>query len=410
MLILHRLMAFGCGLACAVLPSVVLAQDDDASDADAVSDEEMARILESLAADAPTSDAASAGSAPAGGGAASWLDMAFILDVAAGWYSDDETELPGAHDPARTGFSLQQLELSIGASVDPYLRFDGNLVFSEFGVEVEEAYATTLAVPGRLQLRAGQFLSSFGRANPTHPHTWHFVHQPLVLGKFFGGEASRGLGVEMSWLAPLPWFVELTGSATDAAGECCARSFFGADDLGVEGLEDLLYTTRLEQFWPLADAWSMLFGVSAQFGPNPTGNGNRTEIYGADLLLRLRPPSSVRRQSLSLQLEGMFRTRQVPDDVLQDLGGYAALVWQMSPRWEVGARYELVTGVDDDPLDPDWTSDRRRTALQGTFYPSHFSRLRLQLHHDDMTWRDEPVLGAILALEVLVGSHGAHSY
>lgn len=405
-----RLMACGCAIAWWVLPVAALAQDDDPPAASAVSDEEMAQLLESLAADAPTSGAAVAESPTSGGGPSSWLDMAFILDVAAGWYNDADTELPGAHDPARTGFSLQQLELSIGANVDPYLRFDGNLVFSEFGVEVEEAYATTLALPGRLQLRAGQFLTAFGRANPTHPHAWHFAHQPLVLGKFFGGEASRGLGVEASWLAPLPWFVELTGSATDAAGECCARSFYGADDLGIEGLDDLLYTTRLEQFWPLADAWSMLFGLSAQFGPNPTGNANRTEIYGADLLLRLRPPGSVQRQSLSLQLEGMFRTRQVPDDVLQDLGGYAAFVWQMSPRWEVGARYELVTGVDDDPLDPDWSSDRRRTALQGTFYPSHFSRLRLQLHHDDMTWRDEPVLGAIVALEVLVGSHGAHSY
>lgn len=408
--ILYRLMACGCVIACTALSLPAHAQEDDLPAADAVSEEEMAQILQSLAADSSSPVAASAESSSSGGGATSWLDMAFILDVAAGWYSDEEPELLGAHDPARTGFSLQQLELSIGANVDPYFRFDANLVFSEFGVEVEEAYATTLAIPGRLQLRAGQFLSSFGRANPTHPHSWHFVHQPLVLGKFFGGEASRGLGVEVSWLAPLPWYVELTGAVTDAAGECCARSFYGGEDPGIEGVEDLLYTTRLEQFWPLADAWSMLFGLSAQFGPNPTGNGNRSEIYGADLLLRLRPPGSVRRQSLSLQLEGMFRTRQIPDDVLQDLGGYASLVWQITPRWEVGTRYELVTGVEDDPLDPDWTSDRRRTALQGTFYPSHFSRVRLQLHHDDMTWRDEPVLGAILALEVLVGSHGAHSY
>ena len=54
--------------------------------------------------------------------------------------------------------------------VDPYFRFDSNLVFSQFGVEIEEAYATTLDLPANLQVRAGQFLTRFGRINATHPH------------------------------------------------------------------------------------------------------------------------------------------------------------------------------------------------------------------------------------------------
>lgn len=369
---------------------------------DGLTDEERRLLAQSLAADTE----ASAEAQPQAGSASSNPDIAFILDVAAAAFSEEEPLQLGAHDAATTGFHLQQLEMSVSANVDPFLRFDANLVFAEFGVEVEEAYATTLALPANLQLRAGQFLTKMGRLNPTHPHAWHFADQPLVNGKFLGGEGSRGLGAELSLLAPLPWYVQLVGSATQARGECCARSFYGGDDLGVNGPEDLLYTTRLEQFFDLGTDWSLLFGTSAQFGPNPTGQDNRTEVYAADLYLRFRPVESVHRTAVSLQLEGMMRQRQVPGRLLRDWGGYAQLVWNLRPEWETGARHEWVTGVDEDPLDPDWDEVRQRSSAQLTWYPSHFSRLRLQ---GTYTAHDGGIAG-ILALEILVGAHGAHSY
>lgn len=336
------------------------------------------------------------------------LDIALILDVAAAWFSDEPRQT-GAHDPSRTGFTLQQLEMSIGSNIDPYFRIDTNLVFAEFGVEVEEAYVTTLALPANFQARAGQFLTKFGRQNPTHPHAWKFLDQPLVMGKFFGGENSRGLGAEVSWLSPLPWFAELIASTNMANGECCARSFFGGDDPGVSGLEDLLYTTALKQFFDLHQDWGLLWGLSAQFGPNSTGFENRSEIYGTDLTLRYRPVDSVDRNALTLQIEAMLRRRQVPRDVLQDFGGYAQLIWQVNPRWETGARYEFVSGLDADPIDPEWIDDRQRVSTQLTFYPSHFSRLRLQGAWDQ-AGTDDNVFAVMLGLEVLAGAHGAHEY
>jgi hypothetical protein len=338
------------------------------------------------------------------------LELSLIFDGALSVFSVREPLQLGGHDPSRTGFTFQQLELHTQAAVDPYFRFETNIVFAPFGVEVEEAFATTASLPWNLQVRAGQFLSRFGRQNPTHPHTWSFADQPLVLGRFFGSEGSRGLGLELSWLTPLPWYVELIGAASDATGECCARSFRGADDPGIDGLEDFLYTTGLRQFLPFGSDWSLQTGISAQFGPNSAGNGNRTEIYGADLYLRWRPVDSPRRTAVSVQLEGLFRTRQVPDEVLQDFGGYVHVVWNIDPRWEIGARYEVVGGERADPLDPEWTRARHRTAVQVTFHPSHFSRLRLQGNFDDPRWRDEPIWAGILALELLAGAHGAHSY
>lgn len=366
-------------------------------DESGTSADDLAAIEASLATDAEVAEATSTPPAPAAANQLS-LDAAFILDVAGAWFSEEEPLQTGAHDPQVTGFNFQQLELSVGASVDPFLRFDASIVFSLFGVEVEEAFASTLALPGSLKLRAGQFLTRFGRLNATHPHSWSFVDQPIVNSEFFGGEGSRGVGAELSWLTPLPWYVDLIGSSTMANGET-APSFYGDEELSVRGPQDLLYTTRIEQFFPFSDTFSLLWGVSAQFGPNATGPNNRTEIYGTDLYLRYRPPAG--RSALSLQLEGMIRNRQVPDSVQQNAGGRAELVWSINPSWETGARLEW--------LDPD-EGDRTRGTLQATYYPSHFSRLRLQSSVDVPSWVDRPIYAAMLSLEILVGAHGSHSY
>lgn len=398
----------------APLESPRATRDEAPADAELTA-EELAELEASLTedldeADSDTTSAPSAASGQSGGMLQSMNpDIAVILDVAAAYFSGEPMQT-GAHDPSRTGFNLQQLEVHIGSNVDPFFSLDVNLVFAEFGVEVEEAYLTTLALPWNLKARGGQFLTRFGRINPTHPHSWTFLDQPLVSGKFFGGESSRGLGAELSWLTPLPWYAEVVGSTTMANNACCARSFYGADDPGVEGLEDLLYTTALKQFFDLSQSWSLLWGVSAQFGPNASGNQNRTEIYGTDFYLRWRPVDSTSRTAVSLQVEAMFRSRQVPDDVLQDLGGYAQLAWTINPEWETAARYEYVEGIEDDPLDPEWNEERQRASLQLTYYPSHFSRLRLQASRDDAAYRDDAIWALMLGVEVLVGAHGAHSY
>src|SRR5690606_13684872 len=80
--------------------------------------------------------------AGAGGAVSLNPDIALILDVAVAHFSEDENFQTGAHDPTKTGMNLQQFEMSLRAAVDPYLRFDGSLVFSELGVELEEAYGT----------------------------------------------------------------------------------------------------------------------------------------------------------------------------------------------------------------------------------------------------------------------------
>jgi len=374
---------------------------------------------------ADRADEAESGAPQPPSGATPWRDpsrvslnpeLSLIADFAAAYFSQDENLQTGAHDPTETGFNLQQLELAASAAVDPYLRFDANLVFGLFGVELEEAYGTTLDLPLRLQARFGQFLTRFGRINSTHLHAWDFVDQPFAIGRVFGAEGNRGLGLELSWITPLPWYVELVGSATGAAGEGTARSFFGADDLGVDSPADLLYVTALKQFFPVSDDWSLMLGFSGAFGPNSTGRDNRTEVYGTDLYVKYRPITRQSSTIVALQTEWLYRRRQVPSDVLADVSGYAQLFWRFDQRWGTAARYEYGSPAFDsggdaisDPLDPGWTESRHRVSANVTYWPSEFSRFRLQAGRD-MPGAVDGIWAVFLAAELVTGAHGSHAF
>lgn len=402
-----------------LIPAAVVAHGGAASaqtPPEGLSPAEWADVQTATAADAAGKAPVAAATGPAGPAAMNPA-LSFVLDASLAWFSDDEPLQGGAHDPQKTGFNFQQLEAAISSAVDPYFRFDAFLVFSQIGVEVEEAYATTLALPANLQLRAGQFLTRFGRLNATHPHTWDFADQPLALSRVMGGEGNRGLGIELSWLAPLPWYVEVLGSATDAAGEGTARSFYGPRDLGVRGPLDVQLTGALKQFFPFTDDWSLSWGLSFAGGPNATGHDNRSEIYGTDLYLRYRPVAGARPTTVTLQTEWFYRRRQVPYDVLSDLNGYAAAGWRFALRWSAAVRYELGTPPRDrdgeivpDDLDPFWTEDRHRASAVLGFAPSEFSRLRLQVSVDVPRWRADPGWSAFLVAEFAVGAHGAHPF
>jgi len=389
-----------------------------------LSPDELAELEAALGADAAAIDESQPPATARGstGGIAGALqsmnpDISFIADIALAYFSTEDNLQSGGHDPSRTGFTLQQLEMAIGSAVDPYFRVDGNIVFSQFGVEIEEIYATTLALPWSLQARVGQFLTRFGRINGTHPHQWDFVDQAFVIGRYFGAEGNRGLGMELSYLTPLPWYVEVIGSVTDAAGEATARSFFGADALPVETPLDFQSTLAVKQFFALGDDWSLLWGLSAATGPNGTGHDNRSDVYGTDFYLKYRPITRQSDTIVSLQAEWFHRRRQVPRDLLSDHGGYAYLSWRFAKKWGTGLRYELGlparnragdTGSDD--LDPAWTDSRQRVSANLTYWPTEFSRIRAQGSLDAPGWRDDPIHALMLSFEFNIGVHGAHAF
>lgn len=379
---------------------------------------------------------------PAGQDTGSRFNPAMSLDglFAAGASTAPDLEAleTGAHDPNQRGFTVQNIELTLSGHVDPYFTAIGHLIFGidragESFLEVEEAYLTSTALPANLQLRAGQFFTPFGRLNPQHPHTWAFVDQPLVNGRMFGGDGMRGPGMQLSYLLPLPIYAEAMVALQNSQGETMF-SFRNAPEETlfdrtliehrVKGIGDLVITPRLATSFNLGDTKTVLLGVSGAFGPNGSGESARTELYGIDLYYKWKPLETVKGWPfVAWQTEVMHRRydnaaeddpttipdESVPEEPLRDWGGYTQLTWGFAPRWVAGLRGEYVAGKNGDLTDP--LRDRRvRISPNLTFFPSEFSKWRLQYNRDDVASRDDLVHSVFLQWEFLIGAHGAHTF
>jgi hypothetical protein len=361
---------------------------------------------------------------PAAGGGIQSLnpDLSFIADVAAGWFSHRPPLQSGEHDPHGNGFSLQQLELAASSAVDPYFRFDSFIVFKvphpgeDGGVEIEEVYATTTSLPANLQLRVGQFLTRFGRFNPTHPHTWDFVDQPLMVGRLFSPDGNRGLGLELSYLTPLPWYAELVASVTHDSA------------LEVSQVRNFQATAAVKQFFALSDDWSLMWGLSGAGGSDPSTPADpagRAEIGGSDVYLKYRPLAGGSHTIVSLQAEWFYRHRQIVGETLHDTGGFASLFWRFAQRWATAARWELGTpsrngaGAIATPtcpaddlgcIDGAFAANVQRVSANVTFWPTEFSRLRLQGATTLPGGGGAAQWSLLTAFEFAVGAHGAHAF
>lgn len=374
-------------------------------------------------------------------GAAGTFQLGVNILGAGGGSSVDDSELrnlqAGGHDPSRNGFTVQNIELTATGAVDPY--FDGqlNLVAlispeGETEVELEEAFLRTRALPWGLQIKAGQFFTEFGRQNSEHPHAWSFVDQPVIMSRLFGGDNLRSQGMRVSWLLPSSWFSELYFGAQNARGETVQSFLFDeTSDVGGYTLvprngarkaKDLLFNTRWLNGFDLTDTTSVNAGLSALRGPNATGSDTSTTIYGADLYVKWKAVLNQRGFPFAAwQTEFLRRNYEavdsvglgLPDATLRDQGYYTQLLWGFQPRWVAGLRYEHAEGNDpngnaaSDPL----RDDRTRVSSNLTFYPTEFSKIRLQYNRDRAEHLPDRAADSLwLQFEIGLGGHSAHKF
>lgn len=308
---------------------------------------------------------------------------------------------------------FQELELGLQSVIDPYARADLFISFSPAeGAAVEEAYLTSLNLPAGFQLRAGKFFSPFGRLNQQHPHVWDFVDAPLARGRLLADEVLSGPGVDVAWLAPLPWFAELhvAGQGTSPAPN--------DEDPG----ERLTGIVRLLQYFSIGDATTVGVGFSAARRSEATGAFR--DVGAADLYLRWRPLRS--RSYVTLQGEVFarkFRGDGLSDALKEampvlaanvergtDTGGYAQLFVRQDAYFGYGVRYDEAPVATAAVADAEATpGTERRFGALATWFPSEFQRLRLQVSYDRRPGGQDGV-EALLSLEFGIGSHGAHPF
>src|SRR5437588_3902167 len=345
----------------------------------------------------------------------------------------------GDHDPQQRGFNARNIELAFDGAVDPYFEGFANIVFkldndNETSVEVEEAFMQTTSLPFNLQLKGGQFFAAFGRLNPTHPHTWDFADTPLVNGLFLGPDGLRGVGAQASWTLPLPWYSQLIFASQNGRGST-GFSFRNPGDNGMffdrittdreaRGLQDFVWIPRFENSFNLSDTQTVLAGVSGAFGSNETGADSRTQIYGADLLYKWKSSHAEGGfPFVKWQTEFMYRRFQAGRganesfpvaETFHDWGMYSQVLWGFKKGWVAGIRGDYVDMQNSKFTDDLDRQSRWRISANLTWYPTEFSKIRLQYNQDfleeNFFLSGRQVESVFLQWEFILGAHGAHKF
>ena len=280
-------------------------------------------------------------------------------------------------------FFPRSIELGLFGQIDPYARGVVRLEFSEevnngerdFNVDVPEAHLTLLTLPWGTQLKMGRMLNRFGMLNQIHEDDLPQTDRPNVLTRFLGPEGLIENGAELTWVAPLPFYLE-----------ALLGIFNGDNDtaFGRASLRAPLATTRIRTFLEIDDANAIQLGVSAATGE--TTEKHRSTLVGADIKYKL-VPEGWRHPLLTIAGEGLVSNRKVdPNGDLEGDGTrlrggwYAYAEVQPWLRWAFGARYDWTQY----PVNPgsEWAVEPYIT-----FKPSEFLRFRLGYKHTERTNR-----------------------
>lgn len=359
------------------------------------------------------------------------------------------------HGGLENGFNLGESELVMSAVVDPY--FDGKLTLTidkEGATELEEAWLQTRLLPAGLKVRMGKFLSGIGYGNSQHPHVWDFADQNLATSGILGDHGLMDTGLQLTWVAPTPFYAQL-GVETlqgqhqerfgalieneDAAdittlvdplpehrgGPRLTTAFVKvAPDLGdVHALQLGLSLAKARQHQQLIDedetpqstdefaldGDQTLSGLDVVYKFDSAGEYGAGDFKFAAEYLRLKKSMTVTAADATAPVVAGDRVTGTQD------GYYLQATYGIAPRWQLGVRHD-VNGQTNELVEAGnrisfEASSRNSLAL--TFFPSEFSRLRLQVARGDIY--DEA--GAKTALKQVflqythsLGPHGAHAF
>jgi hypothetical protein len=351
----------------------------------------------------------------------------------------------GIEGLSKRGFSLDHTELVLAANIDPYWRGQAILAVFDGEVEVEEAWFQSIGLGHGLGLKAGRYRSGIGYLNEQHPHAWDFADAPLMYQAQFGDEGAYAQdGLQLKWLAPTPMFLEFGAEfgrganfpGTDRnknGGNAAALFAHIGDDVGIAnswraGLS-YLQTKAKGREAEIHDA-NDIHGEAFFDG--------RSKTWLADFVWKWAPNGNPKYQNFKFQAE-YFNRRESGDiaceseDALSACNGgasdsyrsrqsgwYTQGVYQFSPSWRAGLRYEQLSSGsikiganvaakigDENALFKDYRP-KRATAMVDYSW-SEFSRVRLQ-YAQDKSMQDITDNQFTVQYIMSLGAHGAHKY
>jgi len=304
--------------------------------------------------------------------------------------------------------------VNFSANIDPLLY--GNLTLSfdrDNTASVEEAFMQTTSLPYGLTLRAGRFFSGIGYLNEQHAHVWDFADPALPYRAFLNTQYDDD-GVQLRWLAPTDFFLELGAEAFrgDAfpAGNHASR-WAGATSLFAHAGTDIGDSSSVR------GGFSWLRTEASQRATGSDVFDGESDTFIADAVFKWAPDGNPVNTNLKFQGEYFLRDERGKFDELAyrgtQTGWYLQGVYQFMPQWRVGLRHDEVHA--DDPgaalagstLDP-LGATPQRNSLMVDYSTSEFGRFRAQYNNDESRPKTDHQF--ILQYTVSIGAHGAHQY
>jgi hypothetical protein len=322
-------------------------------------------------------------------------------------------------------FFPREIELSFFGQIDPYARGEVRIEAAEefsdgqrnIELSLAEAHLTLLTLPFNTQAKMGLMRNRFGLLNELHFHDGPQVDRPNVLTRFFGEEGLVESGGELTWIAPLPFYLQLLGGV-----------FNGDNDVlfGHGKISEPLWTGRVRTFFDFEELGAIQFGASVASGTNT--DRQRSTVVGVDAKYKYRP-EGWQHALFTVAGEWLYLNRRtttegadedgdgIPDQepektTLRRQGWYAYAEVQPWKRWLFGVRYDWTEF-------PDLRGHEWAVEPYVAFMPSEFLRFRLAYKHTERDPRglfgdnggsarivDELLLQATFIL----GAHPAHPF
>ena len=355
----------------------------------------------------------------------------------------------------QNGFNLGESEIVMSAIVDPY--FDGHLILTvgaDGGTALEESWLQTRLLPNGLKVKMGKFLSGIGYQNSQHKHAWDFADQNLAYLGLLGGEGFKDTGLQLTWVAPTPFYAllgieALQGNDQERFGTQISNSDAETIIASTKPLVDAKAGPRIHtlfaKFAPdIGDEQALQIGFSyaqaqqyqqvIDTDGTPLTNDEyaldgKQRLYGLDWVYKWDSAGEfgqgdikVTGEYLRVKKDMHVTTATAGAGVLADDavtgsqdGYYLQASYGIAPRWTLASRYD-VNGATNELNVAGIKTEFKQSSRMGVslaFSPSEFSRLRLQLAqgsiYDDAGTKTA-LKQVFLQYTHSLGPHGAHKF
>lgn len=352
------------------------------------------------------------------------------------------------------GFNLREIEFTVTGSVDSYFDAWLTAIFNDDEIKIEEAWIRTQSLPYGFTVKAGKFLSALGYHNEKHVHSWDFIDQNLAYLSLISDEGLGDAGVQISWLAPTPFFLEtgfelLQGGGQERFGaeldgeelaELINEEFMlviDEDDLNLPTRQGPRFGVAYLRFSPdLGTRQGLQLGASISHtdsqqifrkdGTDAFLSEDSGNLYGLQAVYKRFATGAYGKGYFDISGEvfafeseqnAVFHTDPLQLGIPVELRQKAAYVqanWGVAPRWRLAVR-QSIAGFDSEVVE-DGNSERIGVSRQFsgaiTWLPTEFSKVRLQFNHNDIAGEDgrRHANQVMLQYNMSLGAHGAHKF